>query len=76
MRTGRRRAGVLCGVAAALAMAFGFGGVAAAGVTFSAVSSAAPSTGGDDGTPACGTTSAEYETAPPDCTGTGAGPVA
>ena len=71
MRTGRRRASVLCGVAAALAMAFGFGGVVAAAVAAPTVSSAAPSPGGDDGPPACGTTSAEYETAPPECTGTG-----
>lgn len=72
MRTGRRRASVLCGVVAALAMAFGFGGAVAGAVTAPVVSSAAASNGGGD-TPACGTTSAEYETAPPECTGTGTG---
>ena len=68
---GRRRASVLCGLAAALAMAFGFGGVAAAAVTGTTGSSQVQSTGGDDGGVACGVTNAEYAQAPPDCTGGG-----
>jgi hypothetical protein len=57
-------------VTAALAMALGFGSVAAVAVTASTASSQMQSTGGDGGTTACGVTSAEYATAPPpDCDG-------
>jgi len=64
MRMVRRRSTVLCGVTALLAAVLGIANVLGSAPSIQ-------SSGGTSGTTACGVTSAEYATLPPDCDGPG-----